>query len=44
MLVVVGDAQSIDQSERLIPYVPDQFINDIDLAGGVITVDWDPEF
>jgi len=44
VLVVVGDTQSIDQSERLIPYVPDQFINDIDLANGVITVDWDPEF
>ena len=44
VLVVVGDEQSIDQSERLIPYVPDQFVSDIDLANGVMTVDWDPEF
>jgi 16S rRNA processing protein RimM len=44
VLVVVGDEQSIDQSERLIPYVPDQFVNDVDLTNGVMTVDWDPEF
>ncbi len=44
VLVVVGDEQSIDQSERLIPYAPGQFINNVDIASGIITVDWDPEF
>ncbi|GAA5445000.1 ribosome maturation factor RimM [Microbulbifer sp. NBRC 101763] len=33
-----------DKRERLIPYLPDQFIADIDLEAGVITVDWDPAF
>ena len=44
VLVVVGDEQSIDQSERLIPYVPDQFVTDINITEGVIHVEWDPEF
>lgn len=33
-----------DGRERLIPYLPGEFITDIDLDAGVITVDWDPEF
>lgn len=44
VLVVVGDAQSMDQKERLIPYVPDQFVTDINLAEGVIRVNWEPDF
>lgn len=44
VLVVVGDEHSRDQKERLIPYVPDQFVTHIDLADGVIRVDWDPNF
>ncbi len=44
VLVVVGDEQSKDQSERLIPYVLDQFVLSIDLDAGVITVNWDPDF
>lgn len=30
--------------ERLIPFVRPDVIKDVDLARGVITVDWDPEF
>ncbi len=44
VLVVVGDAASIDQRERLIPYVPGQFVLEIDLEAGEILVDWDPDF
>lgn len=44
VLVVVGDDTSMDQTERLIPYVPDQYITSIDINEGVISVDWDPEF
>lgn len=44
VLVVVPDDQSIDQRERLIPYVPEQFVVSIDLAVGEMQVDWDPEF
>jgi 16S rRNA processing protein RimM len=32
------------ERERLIPFVMGQYVKDVDLAGGVITVDWDPEF
>ncbi len=38
VLVVKGD------KEHLIPYVKDEFILDVDLENGRITVDWDPDF
>lgn len=44
VLVVQGDTGSIDQQERLIPYVPEQFVLSVDLSAEVIEVDWDPEF
>ncbi|MCP4789518.1 MAG: ribosome maturation factor RimM [Gammaproteobacteria bacterium] len=44
VLVVKGNQESIDTEERLIPWLPDQVITKIDLSGGVIRVDWDPEF
>lgn len=43
VLVVKGTAASIDQQERLIPYV-DQFLTKVDIDAGEILVDWDPEF
>ncbi len=30
--------------ERLIPFVTGQFVKEVDLKAGRITVDWDPEF
>jgi len=44
VLVVAPDAASIDERERLIPYVPDQFVTHIDQAANTIEVDWDPAF
>lgn len=38
VLVVKGER------ERLIPFVREDVVKEIDLAGGVIVVDWDPEF
>lgn len=43
VLVVRGDADSVDREERLIPYV-DQFVLNVDLPNAVIEVDWDPAF
>jgi 16S rRNA processing protein RimM len=44
VLVVRGNAESYDRRERLIPYLPDQVIKEINLETGTIRVDWDPEF
>ena len=44
VLVVQKCTGSLDDKERLIPYVPEQFIKDINLDTGMILVDWDPEF
>lgn len=38
VMVVVGER------ERLLPFVPGQYVREVDLAGGRIVVDWDPEF
>ena len=39
-VLVVRDGER----ERLIPYVAKQFVAEVDLKAGRITVDWDPEF
>lgn len=44
VLVVRGNADSLDRNERLIPWLPGQVVKNVDLEGRVITVDWDPEF
>ncbi len=44
VLVVRGDEQSIDRRERLLPYLPDQVVLEIDLAAQIMRVDWDPDF
>lgn len=44
VLVIKGNQESIDQRERLIPYIPEQFVKSVDLSAGQIIVDWDPEF
>ena len=33
-----------DERERLIPFLPGHFVDEVDLERGRVTVDWDPEF
>ena len=40
VLVVASCAGSVDQRERLIPYLPGDTVTAVDLASGVIEVDW----
>ncbi|MFA7554521.1 MAG: ribosome maturation factor RimM [Spongiibacteraceae bacterium] len=44
VLVVHASAASIDDRERLIPWLPEQVIKLVDIEAGLIEVDWDPEF
>jgi 16S rRNA processing protein RimM len=44
VIVVAACDGSIDEQERLIPYVPGEFVKQISLSGGEIEVDWDPDF
>lgn len=44
VLVVHASAGSIDQRERLIPYLPDQVVKEVSLACGRMVVSWDLEF
>ena len=44
VLVVHKSKDSIDKRERLIPWIPDDVITQVDVNAGVIRVNWDPEF
>jgi 16S rRNA processing protein RimM len=44
VLVVHSTATSIDEQERLLPYVWEQVILAIDLDAGVIQVDWEKDY
>lgn len=44
VLVVSATADSIDDRERLIPYLRDSVVKDIDLKAGTLSVDWDADF
>jgi len=44
VLVVRACAGSIDSQERLIPWLPEQVVKNVDKAARRITVDWDADF
>jgi len=44
VLVVVPDSDSIDDTERLIPYVEGSVVKEINLATGKILVDWPADY
>ena len=44
VLVVASCEGSIDDQERLIPYLPEQVVKSVNLDAGEIRVDWDPTF
>ena len=44
VLVVKADKGSIDDRERLIPYVEPQYIREVDLQQGTIFVNWDAQY
>lgn len=44
-VMVVRPCQgSVDQRERLLPYLPGQYVEAVDLAAGEVRVVWDPAF
>jgi 16S rRNA processing protein RimM len=44
VLVVRACEGSLDKRERLIPYLPDDVIQNINIVDGMIIVNWDPAF
>ena len=44
VLVLRPTPDSVDEERRLLPYLPEQVVRDVDLAGGHMTVDWDPSW
>lgn len=46
VMVVKGtlEADAIDARERLLPFLPEEVILEVDLEASTMTVDWDPEF
>lgn len=44
VIVVKPCTGSIDSAERLVPYVLEQYVLNVDLDAGEMRVDWDPDF
>jgi 16S rRNA processing protein RimM len=44
LLVKANAKDAFGKAERMIPFVPEQFIKQVDLQGKQILVDWDPDF
>jgi 16S rRNA processing protein RimM len=44
VLVVRGDAASIDREERLLPYIQGRVVKEVDLAAGLLRVDWEKDY
>ncbi len=44
VVVVRGDSASIDQEERLLPYVKGQVVKEVDLAARLMRVDWGKDY
>jgi len=44
VLVVKADSESIDDRERLIPYLIDSVVIEIDLKNQTIRVDWEADY
>jgi 16S rRNA processing protein RimM len=44
VIVVAPDADSVDDKERLIPWLPDRVVIEVDMATGRIVVDWEPDY
>ncbi len=44
VLVVVPNQSSVDDRERLIPYLPERVVSKVDLDKAQITVDWEADY
>ncbi|WP_447530022.1 ribosome maturation factor RimM [Vreelandella sp. TE19] len=44
VMVVRGDENAIDRRERLVPFLPDDVVREVDLDESKMIVEWDPEF
>lgn len=44
VLVVRGNSSSIDQEERLLPWIEGQVVKEVDLDTGILRVDWEADW
>jgi 16S rRNA processing protein RimM len=44
LLIKANAKDAFGKAERMIPFVPEQYIKQVDLQGKQILVDWDPDF
>jgi len=44
VMVVKPCEGSVDQRERLLPFIPHQYQTEIDLQAGCLSLEWDPDF
>lgn len=44
VMVVAPDSASVDDNQRLIPWLPDRVVIEVDLATDRVVVDWEPDY
>jgi 16S rRNA processing protein RimM len=44
VLVVAATADSVDDRERLIPWLPGQVVKEVSLERNLVVVDWEPDY
>ncbi len=44
VLVVSPSADSVDDRERLLPWLPERVIKEVSLEKGLVLVDWEPDY
>lgn len=44
VMVIRGDSESIDREERLVPYLLEKVVLEVNIDAGVILVDWQPDY
>lgn len=44
VMVVAPDRDSVDDIQRLIPWLPDRVVIEVDMASDRILVDWEPDY
>lgn len=44
VMVIKGDINAIDREERLLPYLPEKVVMDVNLEAKLVRVDWQPDY
>ncbi len=44
VMVIQGDSLAVDREERLVPYLPERVVMEVNIEAGWVRVDWQPDY